>query len=90
MGPVVLLQGSHHIDKVKQTYGQCDVDRDLIEGWMSKDPIEMVNLFGGRRLTTSSVGDVLIFGMYSLHASLTNTSNRCRISVDARYQCFVA
>lgn len=87
MGPVVLLQGSHQIDRVKQTYGQCDVDRDLIEGWISKDPIEMVNLFGGRWSTTEfRAGDVLIFGMYLLHASLTNTSNRYRISVDARYQ----
>lgn len=87
MGPVVLLPGSHRIDRVKQTYGQCDVDRDLIEGWISKDPIEMVNLFGGRWSTTGfRAGDVLIFGMYLLHASLTNTSNRYRISVDARYQ----
>lgn len=87
MGPVVLLLGSHKLDKVKQTYGQCDVDRDLIEGWISKDPVEMVEKFGGRWATTEfRAGDVLIFGMYLLHASLSNGSNRYRISVDARYQ----
>ncbi|MBL8229429.1 MAG: phytanoyl-CoA dioxygenase family protein [Bryobacterales bacterium] len=87
MGPVVLLQGSHKIEKVRETYGQCDVDRDRIEGWISKDPVEMVERFGGHWSTTEfQAGDVLIFGMYTLHASLANSSNRYRISVDTRYQ----
>jgi hypothetical protein len=32
------------------------------------------------------MGDVLIFGMFTLHGSLTNTSNRFRLSADTRYQ----
>jgi len=87
MGPSVLCAGSHKLDALHQTYWAADVDRDLIEGWFSKDPVEIVDRFGCRWSTTDfGVGDVLIFGMHILHASLANTSKRYRISVDARYQ----
>ena len=32
------------------------------------------------------MGDVLIFGMYTMHGSLSNTTNRFRLSTDTRYQ----
>lgn len=87
MGPVVLGLGSHRLEKVKRTYGACDVDRDLIQGWLSKDPVELSEKYGIRwASTTFAAGDALIFNMYLLHASLANTSNKYRISVDARYQ----
>ena len=87
MGPVVLCLGSDKIDALRETYWKADVDRDLIEGYFSKDPMEMVNRFGCKWSTTEfSAGDVLIFGMHILHASLANKSNRYRLSVDARYQ----
>ena len=31
-------------------------------------------------------GDVLVFGMATVHASLDNQSDRCRLSSDSRYQ----
>jgi hypothetical protein len=87
MGPVVLCLGTDKIEAMKSTYWAADVDRDLIEGYFSKDPMEMVTRFGGRWATTEfHPGDVLIFGMHILHASLANISNRYRISADMRYQ----
>ncbi|MEO6803776.1 MAG: phytanoyl-CoA dioxygenase family protein [Granulicella sp.] len=86
-GPIVLCLNSDKIEGLKNTYWASDVDRDLIEGYFSKDPMEMVNKFGGHWATTEfHPGDVLIFGMHILHASLANTSDRYRISADARYQ----
>ena len=86
-GPVVLGLGYDKIEAMRNTYWASDVDRDLIEGYFSKDPMEMVTKFGGRWATTEfHPDDVLIFGMHILHASLANTSDSYRISFDARYQ----
>jgi hypothetical protein len=90
LGPLALLVGSHRgpaFERVRATYGQMDVDRDKVQGWFSSDPYEMVEKFGGQWQTTEfRAGDVLIFGMYTMHASLTNVSNRFRITADTRYQ----
>ena len=87
MGPLVLCLGSHAWQAVRESYGRCDVDRDLIEGIFSRDPAELVDRFGGRWATADfRAGDVVIQSIYMLHASLTNVSNRYRISCDNRYQ----
>ncbi|HLK57074.1 MAG TPA: phytanoyl-CoA dioxygenase family protein [Chthonomonadaceae bacterium] len=87
MGPLAILVGSDHISRLRETYGQMDVDRDHVTGAFSNDPIEMVDKFGGQWQTSEfQMGDVVIFGMYTMHASLTNTSNRFRMSTDTRYQ----
>lgn len=87
MGPLVLCLGSHTWQAVRESYGRCDVDRDLIEGIFSRDPAELVDRFGGRWATADfRAGDVVIQSIYMLHASLTNVSNRYRISCDNRYQ----
>lgn len=90
MGPLAILAGSHigeGYEKIRQTYGQMDVDRDNVAGWFTNNPIEMVDRYGGQWQTTEfQMGDALIFGMYTMHISLTNTSNRYRISCDTRYQ----
>lgn len=87
LGGLALCLGSQHFDKIKQTYGQMDVDRDHVVGWFSDDPVEVVGNFGGQWATTEfQAGDALIFGMYIMHGSVTNTSNHYRISVDTRYQ----
>jgi len=86
-GPLCLCLGSDKFEKVKQTYGKMDIDRDRVDGWFSNDPVEVVDKFGGRWATTEfKAGDALIFGMFMLHASLKNTTNRYRISCDTRYQ----
>ncbi len=86
MGPVVLCLGTQRSEAL-QPYWASDVDRDLIEGWLSKDPVEIADRFGGRWATTNfQAGDVLIFSIRILHASLTNTSDKVRLSTDTRYQ----
>ena len=73
--------------KIRQTYGRMDVDRDKIEGWFSREPMEIVEKFGGRWVTGNfSAGDVMIFGMHTMHASTTNLTNRFRLSCDVRFQ----
>ncbi|HEV2474798.1 MAG TPA: phytanoyl-CoA dioxygenase family protein [Chthonomonadales bacterium] len=89
-GPLAILADSHKsraFDRVKETYGRMDVDRDHVTGAFSNDAVEMVDRYGGKWLTTQfQAGDVLIFGMFTMHASLTNVSNRYRQSCDTRYQ----
>jgi hypothetical protein len=88
MGTLTMCLGSQHFEKMKQTYGQMDVDRDNVAtGWFSEDPIEIADTFGGQWATTTfAAGDAIFFGMYMMHASLNNTTNRYRISSDTRYQ----
>ena len=87
MGTLAICLGSNRFEKVKQTYGQSDVDRDLIQGDFSNDPIEMVEKFGGTWATTEfRAGDAVIFGMHTMHGSTDNCSDRIRLSSDTRYQ----
>ncbi len=87
MGPIVFCLGSHRFDNVRKTYGKADVDADLIEGHFSDNPSDIVERFGGRWATTTfEAGDVVIFSMFLMHASLRNTSNNIRITADTRYQ----
>jgi hypothetical protein len=56
-------------------------------GSFSKDAIGVRDQIGGRWLTSEyQLGDVLIFSMRLLHASLDNLTNRVRLSTDSRYQ----
>lgn len=89
-GTLAICRGSHRLDsfaRIRDTYGQMDVDRDGIEGWFTKDPLEIVEKFGGQWLTGEFfMGDVILFGMHTMHASTTNLTNRFRLSCDVRYQ----
>lgn len=89
MGPLAVCVGSHRFKQLKETYGNMDVDRDNISktGWFSSNPIEIVDKHGGKWASASvEAGDVIIFGMFTMHGSLNNTTNRYRISADTRYQ----
>jgi Phytanoyl-CoA dioxygenase (PhyH) len=90
MGPLAVLVGSHRgpgFERIRETYGKMDVDRDHVTGSFSQDPYEMVDRFGGQWQTTEfAAGDVIIFGMYTMHGSVNNMSNRFRLSCDTRYQ----
>ena len=56
-------------------------------GQLSADPVSLREKMGGRWLTTDfRMGDVLVFGMATVHASLDNHTNRFRLSSDSRYQ----
>jgi len=89
-GTLAMCAGSHKLDsfaKLRDTYGRMDVDRDAIEGWFTKDPMEITEKFGGQWLIGEyQAGDVILFGMHMMHASTTNLTNRFRISCDVRFQ----
>lgn len=56
-------------------------------GWLSKNPYLLRERIGGRWLTADfQAGDLLTFGMYTVHASLDNRTDRIRLSTDSRYQ----
>ena len=87
MGTLAILLGSHKWEQVRATYGKMDVDRDKTEGWFSGDPVELVDKYGGKWATTSfEPGDAIFFGMFTMHSSTVNITNRMRISCDTRYQ----
>jgi ectoine hydroxylase-related dioxygenase (phytanoyl-CoA dioxygenase family) len=104
LGGLIVLENSHKLDEIRNTYGQRDVDTycdddpneaEYLEtgkwawnGQLSDDPVQLREDLGGRWLTADyRPGDVLIFTMYTLHASLDNQSeNLLRLSTDTRYQ----
>lgn len=113
-GGLMVLERSHHIEKLRHEYSDLDVDAycanhpDAIKwasgelrykGWKSaadplvwsgqlaEDPVALRRELGGRWLTTDyRTGDVLIFSIYTVHASLDNRSDRIRFSFDTRWQ----
>ena len=58
------------------------------DGAITHDVHQLREQLGGRWLTSPNyrMGDVLIFSMNTVHASLDNPSNRIRLSSDTRYQ----
>jgi len=87
LGPLAILAGSHRFERLKQTYGRVDVDRDRTRGWLSVDPLSVAEVFGGQWQTAEfRAGDTLIFGIHTLHCSLANTSPYFRLSCDTRFQ----
>ena len=86
-GPLVACLGSHKDQKLIDSYGRMDMDRDLIDPIFSKDPREMVDKFGYTLATAHfQPGDVVIFGMHLLYGAIPNRSHKYRISIDTRYQ----
>jgi hypothetical protein len=102
MGGLMILEGSHQLTSIKSRYGQMDVDsyctnrinahlyasgRKTWSGALSRNPVSLRQRYGGRWLTNEfKAGDVLIFGMFTVHASLDNHSRQIRLSSDSRYQ----
>lgn len=58
------------------------------DGSLSHDPRELQRQFGGRWLTSPrfEMGDVLVFTLGTVHASLDNQTDRVRMSADVRWQ----
>lgn len=64
-----------------------EIDNKVWNGWLARNPVTLRNNLGGRWLTTEySMGDVLIFSVHLVHASLDNQSSQFRLSTDSRYQ----
>jgi len=90
LGPLAICVGSHNLDsfaRMRETYGRMDVDRDRVSGWFCDEPMDIINHYGGQWCTSEfRAGDILTFGMYTIHASVTNVTNRYRLSSDVRFQ----
>ena len=95
MGSLAILAGSHSLPgfaRLRRTYGEMDHERDGLDGtgWLTMDPAEPAR-FGGRWLTADfSPGDVLVFGMQTMHMSTTNVTRCVRVSCDVRWQAAAA
>ena len=87
MGTLAFCPGSNKLDVLRRTYGTADAHNDVTEGHLSRNPLELIDLLGVKWSSTPfGAGDVMIFGMYFLHGSLDNVSDRYRLSTDNRYQ----
>ena len=87
-GALILLEGSHLSERLHGGYLQADADVDGLQ-WLDDDPQVVREKYGTRWLTTDfQPGDVLCFGMHTLHGAIDNASpnRRCRLSSDSRYQ----
>ena len=90
LGGLMMLEGSHKLDRIVNNYGRKDVDAYCSNrpdgpqyasgekwwgGWLSKDPPHLRRRLGGRWLTGEfRAGDLLTFTMNTVHGSLDNQS----------------
>ena len=75
LGGLALCVGSNHSATLKQSYDGVDADLhgERMKELGSLTPLDASREFGGKWHTTNyRAGDVLIFGMYMLHAPLNN------------------
>jgi ectoine hydroxylase-related dioxygenase (phytanoyl-CoA dioxygenase family) len=87
-GALIILENSHKSERLHSGYLQADADIDGLE-WLDANPTATQRKYGDRWLTTDfEPGDVLCFGMHTLHGAIDNasTTGRCRLSSDSRYQ----
>ena len=97
-GPLVIVEGSNRfadlIDPIysidyKSEKSDATVQKAAYEGPNTTETIPFVRQRGARLITTDfHAGDLLVFGMFTLHGSLDNHSppGRVRLSCDVRYQ----
>ncbi|MCU0315395.1 MAG: phytanoyl-CoA dioxygenase family protein [Fimbriimonadaceae bacterium] len=102
VGGLIVLEKSHETGKVDERYLQSDVDKNclnmpgtnevealgyLSSGALTKDARGLQERLGGRWLTAEfEMGDLVTFGMRTVHGSLDNQSQSLRLSSDTRYQ----
>jgi hypothetical protein len=101
-GGLMILEGSNRNERLRKGLEHADVDAHCVnrtghaakDGWqrgqagqMKASAPKLRQSVGGRWLTEEfSAGDVLLFDVYTIHASLDNHSDRIRLSTDTRYQ----
>jgi len=95
IGGLMVLEQSHLQADRLRNYLSSDVDEfcenrgpyKFKNGCLSKNPRTLREKLGGRWLTADfRMGDLVTFGMTTLHASLDNHSRQLRLSTDTRYQ----
>lgn len=94
LGGLMMLEKSHTRGDLLGDYWKNDVDAHCTNGKakayggaFDDDAVKMQQLFAQRWLGAEyRMGDVLVFGMHTLHASADNHTSRFRLSTDSRYQ----
>ena len=89
-GPLFVIEGSHRFMDIRNNVDDFDVvfNKDQ-KASIDEDPVSFANKRNAKLLTTNSKpGDVLIFGMHTLHGAFENhaTDDRIRLTCDIRYQ----
>lgn len=89
-GPLVVVEGSHRWeDAIGQVRGFDVVQDTTRKADFGADAISVAQSRGTRLLTADfRAGDLILFGMYTLHGSLDHheASGRVRVSCDVRWQ----
>mmetsp|Transcript_29486 Transcript_29486/g.57477 ORF Transcript_29486/g.57477 Transcript_29486/m.57477 type:complete len:396 (+) Transcript_29486:35-1222(+) len=93
MGTLVVCESSNQLkgfQKLRDTYGKLDMEAARLKGtgWFTEDPRDLAR-FGGNtqwRTTDFKAGDLLIFGLHTLHMSTCNVTSKLRLSIDVRFQ----
>ena len=88
-GTLTVCEASHRLpafEEIRRRYGALDVDRDRIEdtGWFTNEPLQIT----GAQWKTADfeAGDVIVFDLYTMHASTINVQDEPRLSCDVRFQ----
>ena len=90
LGGLCVVGGSHldpKYERVRQTYSNIDVESAGIHGtgWFSEDAHEILS-YGCPLLTAAfNITDLVVFRLDTMHGSLSNGSDRVRISCDTRW-----
>ena len=89
-GPLFVLENSHRFDDLIEPIQQIDYNsKESPQVQMMSDAVEFARSRGSRLLTANfEPGDVILFGMTTMHGSFDNCSpiGRTRLSVDVRWQ----
>ncbi|MBP8101668.1 MAG: phytanoyl-CoA dioxygenase family protein [Rhodoferax sp.] len=89
-GPLVVVEGSNRFEDLIAGTRGFDIALDPTRRADLEDDFGTLARARGTRILTTHFrpGDVLVFGMYTLHGALDNVSpiGRVRLSVDVRYQ----
>ena len=89
-GPLFVIEGSHKFMDILKNFDNFDVVFNKEQkASIDEDPVSFANKRNAKLLTTNfKPGDVLIFGMHTLHGAFENhaTDDRIRLTCDIRYQ----
>ncbi len=89
-GPLVIVEGAHRFADLAEQFAGHDVDRHPERpGHLQDDALSLATARDCRLLSADfHAGDVVVFGMFTLHGSCDNVSaeGRVRLSCDVRYQ----
>ena len=89
-GPLFIIEGSHKFSDIKTKYKGFDVDiHKHMKATIDTNPITFAQERNTKILTTQfNPGDVIIFGMYTVHGTFENYANdkKIRLTCDIRFQ----